>query len=63
MTPSMVSNAPTKKKRWTQNTAWYLFLPKMEQAVKDKIISKIISRDSRNYLTTPVKPLEENVKT
>jgi hypothetical protein len=59
----MVSNAPTKKKRWTQNTAWYLFLPKMEQAVKDKIISKIISRDSRNYLTTPVKPLEENVKT
>jgi DNA topoisomerase VI subunit A len=34
-----------KRKRWTQNTAWYLFLPIMEQAVKDKIISKVITRD------------------
>jgi len=34
-----------KRKRWTQNTAWYLFLPIMEQAVKDKIISRVITRD------------------
>jgi hypothetical protein len=34
-----------KRKRWTQNTAWYLFLPIMEQAVKDKIIAKVITRD------------------
>jgi hypothetical protein len=39
------SPLPTKKKRWTQNTAWYLFLPIMEQSVKYKIISKIITRD------------------
>jgi hypothetical protein len=42
---STIPNAPIKKKRWTQNTAWYLFLPRMEQAVKYKIISKIITRD------------------
>jgi hypothetical protein len=44
MTASSVSNIP-KKKRWTQNTGWYLFLPIMEQAVKDKIISKVVTRD------------------
>jgi hypothetical protein len=55
---STISNAPIKRKRWTQNTAWYLFLPRMEQAVKYKIISKIITRDySRSYLMTSVKLL------
>jgi hypothetical protein len=39
------SNPPTKRKRWTQNTAWYLFLPIMEQAVKNKTIAKIVTRD------------------
>ena len=42
---STIPDAPMKKKRWTQNTAWYLFLPRMEHAVKYKIISKIITRD------------------
>jgi hypothetical protein len=47
-----------KRKRWTQNTAWYLFLPIMEQAVKDKIIAKVITRDYfKNYLTRFVKLL------
>jgi hypothetical protein len=36
---------PAKRKRWTQNTGWYLFLPIMEQAVRDKLISKIVTRD------------------
>jgi hypothetical protein len=49
-TNNTISNEATtttkkKRKRWTQNTAWYLFLPIMEQAVKDKIISKVITRD------------------
>jgi hypothetical protein len=34
---STIPNAPIKKKRWTQNIAWYLFLARMEQAVKYKI--------------------------
>jgi hypothetical protein len=57
MTTTTIFNRPTKRKRWTQNTAWYLFLPIMEQAVKDKIISKIVTRDYFKKLTTSVKLL------
>ena len=32
------------RKRWTQNTTWYLFVPKMEEAFKKGLIRKVISR-------------------
>lgn len=44
-TPVDTSNSnKSNGNRWTQNTAWYLFVLIMETAVKNRIIRKVASR-------------------
>lgn len=54
MTATTSNSVPTKRKRWTLNTAWYLFLPVMELAVKTGTIRAVITRDYFKQLISKI---------